>query len=77
MLESSLGLIFFLKKSTKKNEKYVYLGITFDGIPKEDSEDCYYHDIATTTIKDDLCRTSCFPSKLVLFYPPSLIIGLK
>lgn len=35
MLESSFGLTFFLKKSTKKNEKYVYLRITVDGIPKE------------------------------------------
>lgn len=35
MLENSFGLTFFLKKSTKKNEKYVYLRITVDGIPKE------------------------------------------
>lgn len=35
MIENSFGLTFFLKKSTKKNEKYVYLRITVDGIPKE------------------------------------------
>ncbi|OOG64707.1 site-specific integrase [Flavobacterium sp. A45] len=38
MLESSFGIIFFLKSSAKiTNERYVYLRITVDGIPKETS----------------------------------------
>jgi integrase len=38
MLESSFGITFFLKSSTKStNERYVYLRITVDGIPKETS----------------------------------------
>jgi integrase len=37
MLEKSFGLLFFLKQSKKnaKGDKYVYLRITVDGIPKE------------------------------------------
>jgi integrase len=38
MLESSFGITFFLKSSAKStNERYVYLRITVDGIPKETS----------------------------------------
>ena len=38
MLESSFGMIFFLKSSAKStNERYVYLRITVDGVPKETS----------------------------------------
>lgn len=38
MLESSFGITFFLKSSTKStNEKYIYLRITVDGVPKETS----------------------------------------
>lgn len=38
MLESSFGITFFLKSSVKStNEKYIYLRITVDGIPKETS----------------------------------------
>ncbi|MEP1257641.1 Arm DNA-binding domain-containing protein, partial [Algoriphagus sp.] len=37
MLEKSFGLLFFLKQSkkNKNGEKYIYLRITVDGIPKE------------------------------------------
>lgn len=37
MLEKSFGLLFFLKQSkkNKKDEKYIYLRITVEGIPKE------------------------------------------
>ncbi|WP_339878848.1 site-specific integrase [uncultured Algoriphagus sp.] len=37
MLEKSFGLLFFLKQSKKntKGDKYVYLRITVDGIPKD------------------------------------------
>ncbi|MCC9070997.1 site-specific integrase [Flavobacterium sp. F-65] len=38
MLESSFGITFFLKSSVKStNEKYIYLRITVDGVPKETS----------------------------------------
>jgi integrase len=38
MLESSFGITFFLKSSVKSTkERYVYLRITVDGIPKETS----------------------------------------
>jgi integrase len=38
MLENSFGITFFLKSSTKDTkERYVYLRITVDGIPKETS----------------------------------------
>ncbi|MBF00820.1 site-specific integrase [Flavobacterium coralii] len=38
MLENSFGITFFLKSSTKgTKERYVYLRITVDGIPKETS----------------------------------------
>lgn len=38
MLESSFGITFFLKSSAKStNEKYIYLRITVDGVPKETS----------------------------------------
>ena len=38
MLENSFGITFFLKSSTKKtNERYIYMRITVDGIPKETS----------------------------------------
>lgn len=37
MLEKSFGLLFFLKqsKNNTKGDKYVYLRIIVDGIPKE------------------------------------------
>jgi hypothetical protein len=37
MLEKSFGLFFFLKapKNQKSDERYIYLRITVDGIPKE------------------------------------------
>lgn len=38
MLENSFGITFFLKSSTKgTKERYVYLRITVDGVPKETS----------------------------------------
>jgi len=38
MLESSFGMTFFLKSSAKStNERYVYLRITVDGVPRETS----------------------------------------
>lgn len=38
MLESSFGITFFLKSSVKSTkEKYIYLRITVDGVPKETS----------------------------------------
>ncbi len=38
MLESNFGITFFLKSSVKStNEKYIYLRITVDGVPKETS----------------------------------------
>ena len=38
MLENSFGITFFLKSSTKSTkERYVYLRITVDGVPKETS----------------------------------------
>lgn len=38
MLESSFGMNFFLKSSAKStNERYVYLRITVDGVPRETS----------------------------------------
>lgn len=38
MLENSLGIIFFLKSSTKStNERFVYVRITVNGAPKETS----------------------------------------
>ena len=37
MVEKSFGLLFYLKKpkNAKAGERYVYLKITVDGIPKE------------------------------------------
>ena len=38
MLEQSFGLTFFLKSSSKQsNERFIYLRVTVDGIPKETS----------------------------------------
>ncbi|MDR7210289.1 hypothetical protein [Flavobacterium piscis] len=35
MLEISFGIIFFLKTPRKPANRYIYLRITVDGIPKE------------------------------------------
>ncbi|WP_165830085.1 C2 domain-containing protein [Flavobacterium hydrophilum] len=38
MLESSFGIIFFLKSSKKStSERYIYIRITVNGVPEETS----------------------------------------